>query len=160
MATTPDSSFSPFPRCWSFSSIEEKPFRGVWVCVLEREREKGREDITMAPTFSRRREEAREPLQFPVPVDSEHKSKALRIWSFFKPHHMAFQLSWISFFVAFFATFTGEVKQGQNLLKRESPGNNEGNFPRVFFHLASSHSRYSSWLFFTFSSTFDACHSR
>lgn len=42
---------------------------------------------------------------FNVPVDSEHKSKVFKLWSWGKPHHFAFQVSWISFFLSFFATF-------------------------------------------------------
>ena len=33
------------------------------------------------------------------------RSKVLKIWSFDAPHHLSFHLSWISFFVAFLATF-------------------------------------------------------
>ncbi|KAI3430842.1 hypothetical protein D9Q98_009253 [Chlorella vulgaris] len=43
--------------------------------------------------------------QFTVPVDSENKSKVLKIWSFQRPHHLSFHLSWMSFMIAFFATF-------------------------------------------------------
>ncbi len=43
---------------------------------------------------------------FKVPVDSEHKSKVLKLWYWGQPHHFAFQVSWISFFIAFFATFS------------------------------------------------------
>mmetsp|Transcript_14 Transcript_14/g.35 ORF Transcript_14/g.35 Transcript_14/m.35 type:complete len:497 (-) Transcript_14:9-1499(-) len=42
---------------------------------------------------------------FKMPVDSEHKSKVLRIYSFAQPHMTAFHLSWISFFVSFVAVF-------------------------------------------------------
>ncbi|KAI8469948.1 MAG: high affinity nitrate transporter [Monoraphidium minutum] len=42
---------------------------------------------------------------FSVPTDTEHKSERLRIWSFQRPHHMAFQLSWLAFFAAFVSTF-------------------------------------------------------
>ena len=31
---------------------------------------------------------------FPIPVDSEHKAKVLRLWSFSYPHHPCFQLNW------------------------------------------------------------------
>lgn len=31
---------------------------------------------------------------FPVPVDSEHKSKVFRPWTATRPHHMSFQLNW------------------------------------------------------------------
>lgn len=43
--------------------------------------------------------------RFSVPVDSENKSKVLKIWSWAAPHHRSFQLSWISFMLAFFASF-------------------------------------------------------
>jgi hypothetical protein len=43
--------------------------------------------------------------QFTVPVDTEHKSTRLRIWSFQRPHHLAFQMSWMAFFAAFVSTF-------------------------------------------------------
>lgn len=42
---------------------------------------------------------------FKVPVDSEHKSKVLRIYSFCQPHMTAFHFSWMSFFVSFVAVF-------------------------------------------------------
>ena len=31
---------------------------------------------------------------FPVPVDSEHKSKVLRPWTATRPHHLSFHLNW------------------------------------------------------------------
>lgn len=37
--------------------------------------------------------------RFTVPVDSENKSKVLKIWSFSRPHHLSFHLSWMSFMV-------------------------------------------------------------
>mmetsp|Transcript_5328 Transcript_5328/g.9214 ORF Transcript_5328/g.9214 Transcript_5328/m.9214 type:complete len:551 (-) Transcript_5328:681-2333(-) len=43
--------------------------------------------------------------QFTVPVDSEHKSKTIRIFSLGQPHMMAFHLSWFAFFITFLATF-------------------------------------------------------
>jgi hypothetical protein len=43
--------------------------------------------------------------RFSVPVDSENKSKVLKIWSFGFPHHLCFHLNWLSFMLAFFATF-------------------------------------------------------
>lgn len=46
------------------------------------------------------------PHQYPSIPLSLLRSKVLRFWSFGKPHHLAFQLSWMSFFIAFFATFT------------------------------------------------------
>ncbi len=40
-----------------------------------------------------------------VPVDSEYKSKVLRVWSFAHPHHRSFHLNWISFMMSFVCTF-------------------------------------------------------
>ncbi|GAB4819716.1 hypothetical protein N2152v2_006762 [Parachlorella kessleri] len=42
---------------------------------------------------------------FGVPVDSEGKSKVLKPWSFQRPHHLSLHLSWMSFFIAFVASF-------------------------------------------------------
>jgi MFS transporter, NNP family, nitrate/nitrite transporter len=44
-------------------------------------------------------------LNWGVPVDSEYKSKVLRIWSWRRPHHLSFHLNWIQFFIAFTSTF-------------------------------------------------------
>jgi MFS transporter, NNP family, nitrate/nitrite transporter len=33
------------------------------------------------------------------------QSKVFKFWSFNKPHHRSFQMNWVSFFLAFFATF-------------------------------------------------------
>ena len=48
----------------------------------------------------------------------------LRIWSFGKPHHRAFQLSWMSFMIAFFATFAApplmpQIRNDLNLTKQD-----------------------------------------
>mmetsp|Transcript_18226 Transcript_18226/g.43618 ORF Transcript_18226/g.43618 Transcript_18226/m.43618 type:complete len:539 (+) Transcript_18226:107-1723(+) len=42
---------------------------------------------------------------FSLPVDSENKAVTLRVCSFERPHMLAFHLSWLSFFVSFFAVF-------------------------------------------------------
>lgn len=44
-------------------------------------------------------------LGFPYPVDSEHKSKIIKLYSIRGPHHKAFHLSWLAFFSAFVSTF-------------------------------------------------------
>jgi len=47
-------------------------------------------------------------LRAPTPPQTpptEHKSERFRLWSFQRPHHMAFQFAWLTFFAAFVSTF-------------------------------------------------------
>lgn len=42
---------------------------------------------------------------FHLPVDSEHKAKAINLFSIAKPHMRSFHLNWIGFFITFFSAY-------------------------------------------------------
>ncbi|DBA87666.1 hypothetical protein WJX77_011209 [Trebouxia sp. C0004] len=42
---------------------------------------------------------------FKLPVDSEHKAKALNLFSIAQPHMRSFHLNWIGFFITFFSAY-------------------------------------------------------
>ncbi len=43
--------------------------------------------------------------RFHLPVDSEHKAKAINLFSFAHPHMRSFHLNWFGFFVTFLAAY-------------------------------------------------------
>ena len=45
------------------------------------------------------------PRKFALPVDSEHKAKALNLLSLSRPHMLSFHLNWIGFFITFLAAY-------------------------------------------------------
>lgn len=45
------------------------------------------------------------PPKFALPVDSEHKAKALNLLSLSRPHMLSFHLNWIGFFITFLAAY-------------------------------------------------------
>ena len=43
--------------------------------------------------------------KFKLPVDSEHKAKTIHLFSFVRPHMLAFHLNWLGFCITFLSAY-------------------------------------------------------